>query len=607
MTPPIRPRLPRPWTVLRRPGRRWLVRRRPGRRWLVLGVLVVVATVLSGCAGIPTSSKPQVVQSLQLQPQPPQGITPLAGADPRSIVAGFLDNNASDDAHHSAARAFLTPEAKARWSDSTQTQVFDALQIGNFDSGTINVTGHLIGTIDPSGAYSPSLPGEGDGVRGTSVPLPFTLTKVEGQWRIDSLPSGLLITSAQFSQFYTQEFVYYYDQAETHLVPDPRWTALRDPDLLATWLMTQLLVQPRSSLSTALPSIPNASQVKVSLTPVLTVDVPGASQLDSATRNRMAQQVAVTLDQAAPNSQISITDGGRGVSIPQVGGDRFTAAQFSTAVLPANRVPALYFIAKGGVVDANGKALPGGIGSGQYGLHSVALASYVSTPQLLVAGTSGPPDSARLLVGQTGGQLKPTGVKGPLSRPAWLPNSDEVWVGDGKTIYRLVLGGKAVPVPFTAQTGTVGGQVIALRFSPEGGRVALVIKADDGTSQIWVGDVVRSSDSVRVSGLSAISPLGIAITDVAWNDPFTLFAIGHEISSNEGGVFDVQCDGALWLARGIGNLPQAPDSITVAENVVASVSAGGTVWVQQTGGSWASPTSGSTTYGASGTNPVYLE
>lgn len=578
------------------------------RRWgaarVLFGALIAATTVLTACTGVPDSSSPQVVQSVDVQPQPPQGVVPAAGADPRSIVSGFLTNNASEDAHHSAAKAFLTPEAKNRWSDSTQTQIIDGLQIGNFENDTVTVSGRLIGTLAQSGAYSPSLPGDGQGVRGAGVSFQIGLTQVDGQWRIDKVPNGLLITADQFAQYYTQYFVYFYDQAQQILVPDPRYSPLRDAGELATWLMSQLVVQPRPSLSTALPSIPNVDQIKVNLGSSLKVDVPGSSQLDSPTRNRMAQQIAATLDQASPGVVMTITDGGAPVTIPQVGDAQFAAAQFPDPVSPANQEPALYYIARGGVVGASGTPLPGGIGSGQYGLRSVALASVAGSQQLLVAGTSGPAASARLLVGRSNTALTETTVRGALSRPAWVPNYDEVWVGDGKTLYRVGANRKAQPVQLTASSGTVTGSITALRFSPEGARVALVIKADDQTSQVWVGDVVRSPDSVRVSGLSAISPLDVAVTDVAWNDPGKLFVIGHELSNDEGGVYEVQCDGSVWLPRGIGNLPPDPDSITVAENVVAAVSAGGMVWVQHTGGTWTSPTGKGAAYG---TNPVYLE
>lgn len=573
-----------------------------GRR-LAVGALAAAAALLSACAGVPSSSSPQIVQSVPAQPIAVQAIGPVDGADPRAIVRGFLNNNATDDVHHAGAKAFLTKEAKNQWQDNSGTQIIDSPQIGNFDNNSVTVSGRLIGTIDQAGVYSPSLPGDGQGVRGTLVQVPIGLARVDGEWRIDKPPTGLIIDSGQFPAYYSQYFVYFYDQAQQLFVPDARYSSLRDPAQLDTWLMTQLIGQPRSSLSTDLPSIQNPAQIKVELGPVLRVEIPGASQLDSETQNRMAQQVAVTLDQVDKGAEMMITDGGRGVTIPQVGGTRFTAAQFPGATSLANNDPALYYIYRGGVVDAAGKPLAGGIGSGRYGLTSVALATYVSTPQLLVAATSGKSSSAKLLVGQTGGELKQTPITGALSRPAWVPNSDEVWVGDGKKIYRSTSTGGMSQVQFTAETGTVAGQIIALRFSPEGARVALVIKADDGTSQVWIGDIVRSGDAVRVGGLIPISPLGIAVTDVAWNDAFKLFAIGHEISSDEGGVFEVQCDGSVWTPRGIGTLPQDPDSISVAENVNASVSAGGTVW-QQHGGTWISPTGSGTSYG---TNPVYLE
>ncbi len=68
-------------------------------------------------------------------------------------------------------------------------------------------------------------------------------------------------------------------------------------------------------------------------------------------------------------------------------------------------------------------------------------------------------------------------------------------------------------------------------------------------------------------------------------------------------MYEVQVDGSLWTARtGTEDLPGAPDSITVAENVPAWVSVGGTVWTQA-GGSWTSPNGGAT----ESTDPVYGE
>jgi hypothetical protein len=115
--------------------------------------------------------------------------------------------------------------------------------------------------------------------------------------------------------------------------------------------------------------------------------------------------------------------------------------------------------------------------------------------------------------------------------------------------------------------------------------------------------VIRSSGQVQVDNLEAITPIGVLLTDVAWNDELKLFVTGR-YTTGEASVFEVQVDGSLWTPRAITGLPEAPDSITVAANVPAWVSAGGTVWTQR-GSSWISPSAAANE--TDGTKPVYLE
>jgi hypothetical protein len=579
--------------------------RRPRARGLAL--VAVLMLLLAACTGVPTSSAPEVVRTAPVGQQPAgDTITPAPGAEPRAIVSGFLAGNATDDQHHSAARSFLSPEAKNRWSDTTVTIVDDP-RIGNFGADdTITVSGRQVGTIDTSGIYSPTLQGDGTGAGGVQVQLQFVLKRVDGQWRIDTLQNGLLISLAQFERYYQQRVVYFYDLPEQHLVPDLRYSSLQDSSLLATWLMTQLVLGERPSLQgavrTELPTGSDPRRVTVTVDSQIHVEIPGSSQLDPPTRNRLAAQVALTLDQVLPGALMTITDGGRPIGVSGIAGDGFTASQFLDTLRPANNSPQLYYIRDGAVVDRSGTPLPGPVGAGQYGLKSVALATIGGRDDILVAGVARVGADDRLLVGSVAGGLKHTGVHGALSRPAWAPNRDEVWVGVGSAIYRVTDEGRAQVISVAASSGKLSGRVSALRLSPEGTRVAVVLTAADGTAQVWVGAVVRTSTSVRVGNLEPVSPQGVKITDVAWNDRLKLFAVGHQIATNEAGVYEMQCDGSLWTPRGTDNLPQAPDSITVAEFEVASVSAGPTVWVQRLG-AWASP-SGGTAYG---TNPVYLE
>lgn len=571
--------------------------------------LCAAALLLSACTGVPQTSSPQVVKPVNVgTPTSPTVNSPALNADPRTMVVDFLSANALVDDNHATARGFLTADAQSRWSDNT-VSVVDSLQVGNDRDGTVLARGRKLGVVSASGIYIPVLQGDGSG--GVAEPFAFRMKKVAGQWRIDSLNSGLILKSGEFQQIYQQKKIYFYDRNERHLMPDPRFTALTDRPQLAKWLLGQLIAGPRPQLQAAwtpeTPAEADPRQVTVTLGSPTTIEVPGANKLSSGTRDRLAAELALTLDQVVPRAVMTILDNGQPVTVSQAG-TRFQASQFISAVNPANIAPALFYIRSGAVVDASGKPLKGELGSGVDGLTAVALASQSNSDDLLAAGTSGPVGNARLRVGTEASGLRDTGLRGHLSRPTWAPNLDEVWVGDGAKVYRVTRGATPTEVPL-AGAGPVTGRVAALRFSPEGSRVAMVLRATEGGSaQVWVGSVVRTPGQaqVRIDSLEPITPQDIAITDVAWNDQLKLFVTGRALRNGEFNgefsVYEVQVDGSLWTPREPTNLPGPPDSITVSESVPAWVSVDGTVWTQS-GGSWSSPGDKTT----AGDNPIYLE
>jgi len=571
-------------------------------------LLVALAATLAGCTVVPSGSSPEIVQSVgNAGPTPVAEFSPQPGAEPRAIVSGFLGSNASQDTHHLAARNFLTAEANNRWADSTVT-VVDNLQVGNPDSkNRVTVTGQLVGRIDASGIYTPS---QVVGTGGVLASFTYTLRRVNNQWRIDTMqPGGLLITAQQFQDVYVQRVVYFFDQDEERLVPDPRFTALRDPTLLATWLMAQLAGGARPELLTGTQSELSAQadprRVTVSPGPPMKIEVPGSSQGKPATRDKLAAQIALTLVPAVGAGQLTITDGGRPIDIPRTSGPVFTAAPFEAAVEPANHDPELYWLnAQGRVmVRSTGEPIPGPMGSGDYHLDAVAIGKVPGAQPTRAAGTVTENGKQRLYVGTVDALHATTILHAKLSRPAWVPFRNEVWIGVGPELYRTTSQGtrpSAVPVT-AAGGGKLNGDVVAVRLSPEGSRVALVVRTSDGVGQLWLGSVARANDAVQVSNLQVISPTGVSVTDIGWNDELKLFAVGSNIGTSAH-IYEVQCDGSFWTARGTSNLPPGLDSITVAEGQPAAVSADDTVW-KQSGSSWESPTTGT----AFGTNPVYLE
>jgi hypothetical protein len=180
-----------------------------------------------------------------------------------------------------------------------------------------------------------------------------------------------------------------------------------------------------------------------------------------------------------------------------------------------------------------------------------------------------------------------------------------VWVGAGSRLFRVDIdtGRRRVyPVPILSG----GGQIVALRLSPEGARIAIVIAGASGATQLYVGAVVRGAGQVRVDGLQQpISPVGVVVTDVAWLDAFKLFAIGYLADSQDPRTFETGADGTDWTNSTLGNLPAPgrPDTVTAATASNVWVSANGYVW-KLSGTSWVSPgTTGQTV----GSAPVYLE
>jgi hypothetical protein len=281
-------------------------------------------------------------------------------------VLGFLAANVSSLPDHNAAKGFLTPEARNTWLDSPVT-VVDAYQVKLPDPSThvVTVTANQVGTIDQNGIYRTVQQAD------SGIQRSFGMKRLNGQWRIDKLSPGLVIQLTDFGA-YRMHPLYYFDLIQKHLVPDPRYTPLSDQSL-ATWLLDQLLSQPRPELQLAVLSIPNAVNAKNATvtvdatSQVYVVELPGSSRLDKNSRRRLATQVAFTFN----NALITITDNRRPVSIPGITGP-FSETDFQSASGVFHDRPAYYVTDAGVVADQTGKVLDGFLGHRSYGLTSIS-------------------------------------------------------------------------------------------------------------------------------------------------------------------------------------------------------------------------------------------
>jgi hypothetical protein len=575
-------------------------------------LVLVLAALLSACSGVPTASEPQVIRPVDVvgEQTSDQDVAPEVGANPRSIVSGFLHASASAASGHSAARQFLTAEARRLWQDNPTYLVDDfRVQLPDIlgNVATIIVNAHKIGSIDSHGQYSPRL--EGNGV-GALESFPFKMRRVDGEWRISELQPGVLVRRADFESIFRPRPLYFLDVSEQHLVPDLRYSSLEGQQL-ATWLLAQLIAGPRPELGSAvvneIPEQLDPRRVTVTVGDQIKVEIPGSSGIDPQPLRRLAAELAYTFGPIQFSAAVQLTDGGAPVNVPGFG-TQFLASQFESTLGSSSLTdPKVYYICGGGVCDNEAKPLNGQVGTNRYRLSAVAVHDPGDgNPRIL--GLSG----SSVFSGSVGaGLVRVTMPRAEVfARPSWQPYTDNVWLAGGHNIYMVSSNGavQTIAVSETEKQSALGpGSIIALRFSPDGARLAFVLAAPDGTRTVYVGTVVRSGAQVRVESADAVTPPMLLVDDVDWSNSTSLVLVGREQGTGSEGdtsVWTMQSDGSLLRGQTApAGLPAAPQAIAAATSQFTVVSAGGAIWVQHAD-SWVSLDGSGTTQGE---NPTYSE
>lgn len=589
---------------------------------------VALALLVAGCSGVPTSSTPQVIGSVQGAPVEPikPTITPQPGAEPRAIVQDFLRANLSEPIDR-GAHEFLTPEEQRKWSDQTVTILSGSVEnasvgLPTYDNPThagIKVDGTQLGALAADGTYSPAPPGSGGS--GQPWSYQYGLERNNGQWRISDAPqSGLVVYADEFAQNYRAVRLYFYDQSEQHLVPDVRYTRLEATQDVATWELRRLIAGPSSDLGDAvrseLPNPPTNANPFVTLGAdgSMRIELPGSSRLDADTKKLLAAQLIMTFANSQPQLALTITDGGTPIDIPDfppeitksaLQHDPATADLFNSN----DQVPVFYLDPSHRLVRGDaGAPVTGPLGSaGRYDLTSIAVAP--PEDDYYVAATVGTGSDRTFWMGRMQTGLRQTTVpRGPLTRPSWAAGLPEAWVANGTHLYRVSWGNVALP-PQVSEVSTAlqpGDRITALRLSPEGTRIAMIVQGPTGIAQLWVGAVVRTGSggdiSVRIASPQPIVPPSYRLNDVAWDDDTTLWVVGTDDTQQRGyGIWSVTLDGANMHQQSSAGLPQGADTITTGSGVLPWVSVGGHVFVL--GSDWEGPNNHTTP----GTAPVYLE
>ena len=457
-------------------------------RKLLATVMAGLVAVLTACAGVPDSSAPQAIGTVE-RPAPKQLPAPNPAMSPDQLLREFLKATADPANRHLAARQFLTESASKDWDDQGSALLIDKVvftETRSIDKVSVTMQADILGSLSDIGVFE-----TGDG----KLPDPGSLELVQtpNGWRINRLPNGVFLDWQQFQAAYKRYTLYFVDPTGKTVVPDPRYVAVSDPDLLPTELVNKLLAGPRPEMAKA---VRNLLGPPLKLRGPVTradggktgvgrgyggarVDLENLTTTDPASRLLLAAQLIWTLARSDVNGPYLINVDGTPLD------DRFVDGWKTTDVAATD--PGAVDGASAGVHALMGGSMMALDGQravkvpGSFGAMTDQSAATLSRSGRDVASVVAPPDAGESLwIGPNGGQAVRATDGRTLSRPSWALD-DAVWeVVDGNSVVRVVReeasGQPArIPVDSAAVTSRFPGTISELQLSRDGTRVAMVI------------------------------------------------------------------------------------------------------------------------------------
>jgi hypothetical protein len=503
--------------------RRW---RPAGARGRATIAALAAAVAAGGCSTVPTSGPVQQVGAGQVgisqeNPQPIP-VPPGPGWTAKQIVSGFLAASASFAGDHAVAREYLDSIAQRNWKPgwavtvvSTSLTTSDAPAIRRQVSGEpeelaqVKATGLPVATLTGTGQY---LASSGS----SSESYPFSLIKINGQWRIDTLPtSQLLLTETDFEQVYQPRDLYFLTQSGRALVPDPVFVPQQATTTeLATGLVNSLLEDPqRGWLSgAAVTGFPAhawliGGQVTINGSNAI-VDL---GEKHATTNRRQLEQMVAQLAWTLASGTTTPPGVLLQINGRPVLGNQYQLPQTFSGWVPAQPAgSSLYFVGSHGVVqELSGIGQPG---SGRVAAvpGAAGTAGQGSTPAL---GSIAVSPNRRWVAGITagGGAVYIRDLSRGVWLPPWRPTSGDctslswdaqgnLWIAAAGAVWMLPPGATSAS-QVIVDDGFPADAVTQFRVAPDGVRAAMIVHGMvDGklVSQVQVAAIIHSDGSVSV-------------------------------------------------------------------------------------------------------------
>ncbi|MEU1984896.1 MtrAB system accessory lipoprotein LpqB [Nocardia sp. NPDC019395] len=551
---------------------------------LITALLAIVAmVVVAGCASLPDSSQPQALGTINQEPSAERPLPPSPGRDPDLLLRDFLQATADPADGHLAARQYMTPAASTQWNDEDSHVIVeraDTLRESRTETeATYVLRARKVGELAEDGSYHVA-----DGI----IEDKIEMTLVDGQWRIDELPDGVVMEYSAFSQSYRRQALYFVSGDGRHVVPDLRWISVVRPDDLARRLIDMLIAGPQPYIA---PVVRNYLSPPVAVRGPLTkangdpvgvgvglggvrIDFSGIDQLSPRDRELFAAQVILTLSAAEVLGPYILLSDGRPLD------ERFADGGWSVtdlgpiadAVQPEAQIP-LHALRDGTLVevDADGgpKPAPGYFGTVQ-NLESVGLSPDGKRIAAVADAGRAPPQPQRILMmGSDGGEVFPVADGGTITRPSWTADGSEAWaVVDGNRVIRAVTNGETGTVlPEGVDTAQLfdGGSstpiqapITELRISRDGVTAALIA---DG--KVYIALVlVRPDGSYALTAPRQIAiELSTPAVSLDWYSNDTIILAG---SGTVDPVRTVRIDGSDLISLGGRNLTPPVRQVTAS-------------------------------------------
>ncbi len=460
-------------------------------RRLLTAVLVGLIAWAPGCAGVPDSSPPQAIGTVE-RPTPKRLPEPNPAMNPDQLLREFLKATADPADRHLAARQFLTESASKDWDDQGSALLIDKVTFTETRSGdavSVSMQAEILGSLSDIGVFET---GEGE----LPDPGPIELVQTPDGWRINRLPNGVFLDWQKFQSSYKRYTLYFVDPTGKTVVPDPRYVAVSDPELLATELVNKLIAGPRPEMDKAVRNLLGpplkmrgpVTRADGGKTGVgrgyggARIDLENLTITDPASRLLLAAQLVWTLARSDIKGPYLINADGAPLDDRFVDGWKTTDVAATDPGAVDGAPAGVHALIGGSVAALDGQSavkVPGSFGTmtdqraASFSRSGLDIAS--------VAGSRAAGDS--LWIGPNGGQALRATDGRTLSRPSWALD-DAVWVVvDGNSVVRVIReeasGQPAlIPVDSAAVTSRFPGTIGELQVSRDGTRVAMVIDGE---------------------------------------------------------------------------------------------------------------------------------